>query len=188
TTSYRQFRLFTHALSPEQRAQLDHALSQFHGVQKVLRLVPAGDRTLVLHDGRVELADLLGAPAPDLPEITVTGARFVDDWFTHTHMDRALLNVGGWVLAFGNNPDLPPYAPDAYILASIALVAFLLCCRSIDTDALHKETIGCLSDLCLNRPDRVLKMRSGYICSACKARAAAAGVSSIEIDAIQAVL
>ncbi len=187
-TSYRQLRLFTHALSAEQRAQLDRAVGQFHAVQKVLRLVPGGERELVLHDNRVELKDLLAAPAPDLPEITVTGARFVDDWFTHTHVDRALLNVGGWVLAFVNHQDLPPYAPDAYILASIALVSFLLCCRCVDTDALHAETTGCLSDLCLNRPDRVLKMRSGYICSACKTRAAAAGVSSIVIDAIQAVL
>lgn len=186
--SYRHIRLFTHALSPEQHTQLHRAVSQFHDVQSVLKLIPCGERSLAIHGDRIDFRDLLKFAAPELPEITATGLSFVDNWFSHTNVDRALLNVGEWEIAFDNDPSLPPYAPDAYILASIALTSFLLCCRAIDYKYLHNAITGCLSDLCANKPDRAIKMRSGYICSSCKSRAAASGVSSIEIDAIQAIL
>ena len=103
-------------------------------------------------------------------------------------VDRALVSIADWEIVFSRDPGLPPYAPDAYILASLALFSILLCCRAIDADYLHETTMGCLCDLCAYKADRAIKMRSGYLCAMCKNRAASAGVSPIEIDAIQAVL
>ncbi|HEX7838261.1 MAG TPA: SIR2 family protein [Kofleriaceae bacterium] len=185
---YREFRLITHALSPEQAAQLARAVQHFHGAQNALKLVPAGERALRVQAKRVDFRDLLRAPPPESPEIVVTSVGLLDNWFTHVRIDRALLNISQWEMAFGNDPTMPTAAPDAYILASLALTSFVLCCRGADYDYLHEDTTGCLMDLCENKAERAIKMRSGYICAACQTRAAAAGVSPVEIDAIQAII
>ena len=185
---YREIRLFTHAMSPEQRAQLDRAVGHFHDAQRAIRLRPGGERSLTEHSGRVDFRELLTNVSLEIPEITATGMSLVDNWFTHTRIDRALLTVCEWQVAFGEDRSLPPFAPDAHILASLALICFLLCCRARDHEALHSSTTGCISDLCQYKPERVMKMRAAYICAACKARAGAAGVSAIELDAMQAIL
>lgn len=187
-SSYRQFTLFTHALTPAQQAQVNRAAEQFHAVQNQLRLVSGGERSLPVHGTRVDFRDLLKLPSPITPEITITGVSLTDNWFAHAQVDRALVNVREWDIAFGSDPDLPPFAPDAYILTSLALVTFLLCCRFKDYESLHETTTGCLCDLCERKIERAFKMRAGYICSLCKTRAARAGVSAVEIDAIQAIL
>src|SRR3569833_861901 len=156
----------------EQRTQLERAVSQFHDAQRVIRLSPAGERSLTSHFGRVDFRELLRAPAPELPEMTATGMSLVDNWFTHTSIDRALLTIGEWEVAFGMERSIQPFAPDAYILASIALACFLLCCRLPDHDHLHTSSTGCLADLCQYKLERIIKMRAAYICSSCKSLAA----------------
>ncbi|KYG02208.1 hypothetical protein BE21_05530 [Sorangium cellulosum] len=184
----RSVRVFTNCVDEEQRAQLERALAHFHAAQGVIRIEPCGDTDVPVSVERLNVTRFFAQAAVSDPQIVVTGRRLSDNWFTHAEQRRAVISVADWTIAFVNEQgETPLGAPDANILTSLALTTLLAIAGCNDLDVLH-ETVGCLFDLCLHKPDRALKMRAAYICSRCATRLAAQGVSSVERDAISAVL
>lgn len=185
----RSVRIFTNGVDQEQRAQMERALGQFHAAQGVIRLEPRGDVVVPQSAELLDVTTFFAQAAAAEPQIVVTGRRLSDNWFTHAVRGRAIISVADWSIAFVNERgETPLGAPDANILTSLALTALLAIAGCTDLDVFHEQTIGCLFDLCLKKPDRALKMRAAYICSRCATRLASRGVSSVEQDAISAVL
>lgn len=184
----RTLSLFTNGLDDDQRGQLDRALRQFHIAQEALRLESRGECELVLEGDRINVWRFLKAPGRQ-GQIVVTGRRLSDNWFSRSGPDRAIVTVADWNVAFfSDRSEAPKNAPDAGILVSLALTTTVVLAGCDDIDLLHDESVGCLFDLCAHKPDRALKMRAAYICSRCTSTLASRGVSSVDLDAIQAVL
>jgi hypothetical protein len=191
--------LYKHQLTEDQAVQLQRAIDLFHAAQDQIILEPAGRRVLGDGGDRVSFTDdILPLPRGDRPEITATGLRLVDNWFTHTAGGRAVMTLTDWQVAFleevelaHGDPDptqpFPTAAPDAYLLQSLTLVTFLIVAGARDYDYLHEATTGCISDLCGDKRTRAIKMRAGYVCPRCLAKASAAGVSPVTLDAIRAL-
>lgn len=185
----REIPLWTEGLDSEQRGQLDRALKHFHEAQQAFTLVDKGPAKLPLAKETVDVHKYFASPTPTSPQVAVTGRRLDDDWFCHAQQGSALMSLADWEVAFAAQADrLSADAPDANILTSIALVTLLVLGNRDDVDVMHEETSGCLFDLCANKPDRVIKMRSGFVCGSCCTSLAMGGVSTVELDAIHAVL
>jgi hypothetical protein len=194
-----RIRLYRHELNADQTVQLDRAVSAFHDAQDQIGLVDAGRRVLPSCRGLVDFTcDIAPSRAGAMPEITATGFRLSDNWFTHTRGGCAVMTLMDWQIAFLGNlgdhrddlDELPPFptaAPDAYLLQSLTLATFFLATRAIDYDYVHDATTGCIADLCADKRTRAIKMRAGYVCPRCIAKASAAGVSPVVLDAIHAL-
>ena len=74
------------------------------------------------------------------------------------------------------------------LLVSFALTVTVMIANCREVEIVHDQTVGCLFDLCVNKPERALKARAAYICKNCTGALGAFGVSSIDLDAICAVL
>jgi hypothetical protein len=93
--------LFRHQLSAEQSVQLDRAVETFHEAQDQIVLVDAGERDLPTYRGRVDF-DRDVAPSTERArlEITATGRRLVDHWFSHTRNGCSVMTLEDWQIAF----------------------------------------------------------------------------------------
>lgn len=60
--------------------------------------------------------------------------------------------------------------PVAYLVASHTLMAAMFNDRNDLVEHLHRNTIGCISDLCLHKRDITLKMRTADVCPSCMKR------------------
>ncbi|WP_437932681.1 SIR2 family protein [Sorangium sp. So ce291] len=186
-SSVRSIDLYIHSLDGEQKAQTTRAMELFHRPQDTIRLVPRGERSLPTCADRVDWDMVLQGP-PAAPAIIVTGCRLLDNWFTHTQQGVAVVSVADWKVAFLNDSKMPHAAPDANLLLSLSLVVFMVLLEARDYDVLHERTTGCVCDLCVNKPDRAVKIRAGFVCDDCRQLASESGLSAVEVDAIQAVL
>jgi hypothetical protein len=187
----REIRLFINELDDEQIAQLSKVLVIFNQVQEAIKLSIVGGQELPKLQDRVYWEKLVQDEYKednDEPKIFITGARLLDNWFTHTFNKISIITLADWQVAFLDDDKYPSTAPDANLLLSFALVTFLILINVRDYEVLHERTIGCVCDLCGHKPDRAIKMRTAFICNRCRSLASQAGVSSIETDAIQAVL
>ncbi len=182
-----QIDLFTHALDESQTDLLERVLELFHKAQDVIELTLKGERQLPKYGNRVNWELMVLSIQPTAPEIYITGAGLADNWFTHTYQKIAIISVRDWEVAFGDDDEYPPAAPDANLLLSFALVIFLILINAVDYEIEHERTVGCLCDLCAYKPDRAIKMRTAFICNRCRKLAAQSGVSPVELDAIQAI-
>ncbi|WP_084383508.1 SIR2 family NAD-dependent protein deacylase [Hydrogenophaga flava] len=186
---FREISLYTNGLDEGQRVQLARALDHFHDAQQTLRLVEKGHKDLPLVAGCVDVGAAFQNFEGWSPSVVITGSPLSDNWFTHTESGCGLMTLADWEVAFLAEPQgLPVAAPDANILTSISLVTLMVLGQLGDWDVLHEKSIGCLFDLCIQKPERALKMRAAYVCSSCTAKLAMNGVSSVEIDAINAAL
>jgi hypothetical protein len=123
------------------------------------------------------------------PCIAISGLRLSDNWFSRAKRGVGLLTLADWEVAFlGEGADVTATSPDANILTSLALVTLEVLSRGNDYDLLHESLTGCLFDWCAHKPDRSIKMRAGFVCGKCRGKLAATGLSSLEVDAIAAVL
>lgn len=181
--------LYTHELDEEEKALVARALRLFNESQEVVSLVPSGTQVLPESSGRIDCAEFYSSEATTPQSITVTGRGLSDNWFSHTYSGRGLITVHDWRINFLNDrSQLPVGAPDASLLTSMTLSILLILSELDDLDVLHDETVGCLFDLCENKPDRAIKLRSAYICSPCLTALSEGGLSSIHIDAARAAL
>lgn len=180
--------LFRHDLDVDQAAQLDRAISHFNEVQATWKIVDRGLCSLQQNGHLVEAYSFAKLQSPT-PLIAVTGRRLTDNFFSHSINGKAVLTVNDWDISFfQDRSKIGEAAPDASILTSLAL-----CCAEIvsgvkDLDILHEQTVGCLFDLCLNKTQRSLKMRSAYVCGDCQAQLSQCGVSELEVDALHLIL
>lgn len=181
--------LYVHALDDDGKALVERALHLFHSSQEIIRLEPSGLRSLPETRKRVDSTRVYSGRRSDEPSITVTGMPLSDNWFSHTTGQRALVTVSGWQVAFlYDRGNASIGAPDASLLTSLVLSSLLILSSLDDEEILHEETVGCLFDLCLDKPDRAIKIRSAYICQPCTEILARHGLSSVQIDAARAVL
>lgn len=184
-----QVELRTHELDDEQRDQLTRALDHFHSAQQVVRLIECGSCVLPTRRSCVDVGRYFGLKGVASPSIAVTGLRLSDNWFSRARSGVGLLTLADWEVAFlGEGAEITATSPDANILASLALVTLEVLSGGIDHDLLHERLAGCLFDLCAHKPDRAIKMRAAFVCAKCRGKLAATGLSSLEVDAIAAVL
>ncbi|MDM0053740.1 hypothetical protein [Variovorax sp. J22R115] len=182
--------LYTHNLDYEQENQLTRALEHFHHSQKTLCLLRKGECRLPLTDGEVDTRRAMVGRDMPRPVIVITGLALDDNWFSHAKNGYGLVTLADWQVAFLSDSEgaLEAAAPDANILTSLALTALLVLAQLSDMEVLHGELRGCLFDLCVQKPQRAFKMRSAYVCRRCTGQLAKAGISSVEIDAINSIL
>ena len=91
-------------------------------------------------------------------------------------------------MAFLDNAQPPPGAPDAYLLHELTAATLFASIGRTDEEVSDPNTTGCISDMCDNKPDMAIKLRSGFLCTKCRNDAAKSDVSGAYLDAIQALL
>ena len=188
-TMQREIEFRTHSLNNEQRNQLDRAVTFFNIAQKIVVLREGCAVTLPTQSGSVLVEETYEAYAVLAPMLLVSGETLVDNWFTHADRGVGIMTLSDWEVAFISDTNgVGVAAPDAYILTSLALAILCIIGQVGDYDVIHDELSGCLFDLCAHKPDRIFKMRSGFVCQQCSSSLAERGVSALEIDAIHAVL
>jgi SIR2-like domain len=179
----------THRLDDDQRKQLDRAVDYFNKAQKLVRLVDGGVCGLPTNGDCVDVRQVYALPPAETPLILVTGLPLSDNWFTHANAGLGLLTLADWEVAFIDQAnETVNAAPDAHILTSLVLTGLLVLGELGDDDVLHEMPTGCLFDLCLHKPERILKMRAAFVCSTCTALLAQHGISSLDLDAAHSVL
>jgi hypothetical protein len=179
----------THQLDDEQRKQLDRAVNYFNTAQNLICLADDGPSSLPTERGRVSVQKIYDSPPAFAPIILTTGLPLSDNWFTHARGGVGLITIADWQIAFIDQTDeATSAAPDAHILTSLVLSSLLVLGALGDLDILHENITGCLFDLCKHKPERILKMRSGFVCQRCTATLAKRGVSALDLDAAHSVL
>lgn len=166
---------------------MSRALEHFGDAQNLIELVPSGERDLPVFHGLFDTYRLANASQPPTPEIIVTGLKFADNWFSHTWGLRSVITAADWGIAFAESVDAPPSAPDGYLLHEFTN-AVLLTTSGFEEHVAHDKTSGCLFDMCANKPDMVIKLRSGFLCNRCREMASGTGISGVYLDAIQSLL
>lgn len=180
--------LLTHELDVDQKKQLDRAICHFHDVQRIFILEEYGTCNLPTIHNRVVCESFINLEYKK-PYIVITGLPFNDNWYSHVFNGCSLITLSGWMHAFFDDKSRNAVAsPDASILMSLTLTSSLLISNYIDYEFFHDQTKGCLFDFCKHKPDRSFKMRTGYICDECLDKLAVKGISSIEVEAIYALL
>jgi len=180
--------IFEHALIEDHKLQLSRAIQIFNDAQNVIELVSSGECDLPMQFANV-VAYGFTELKNDGPFIVATSKRLSDNWFSHTKSNKGVFTLADYDVAFLHDRGASPKAaPDAIILTSLALTAAQIIAGIEEKEILHSQTVGCLFDFCADKRERSFKMRSAYLCSNCLSEISKHGVSSIEVDAILAVL
>lgn len=94
-----------------------------------------------------------------------TNTRLSNNFFTHgDELKNFIIHSGDWKLY----TDAGDEFPNAYILYSNILKSFVY--KDFETMYQHvhqKETLGCYMDLCVNKKEILLKLRTADICQVC---------------------
>ncbi len=183
----RELDLYFNKLNEDQRIQVERSVEHFNSAQGLLRLVSRGEQELATWGERVDVSMFFSSSTPR--GVHVTGRGLSDNWFTHAAGEHALITVDDWQIAFlGDVTGFPAEGPDTNLLVSFALTVTVVLAGCREVDIVHERTVGCLFDFCINKPERALKARAAYVCKECAATIASYGVSSVDLDAISAVL
>ncbi len=182
--------ILTHQLGDAQRAQLNRAIDHFRESQNLIELHNCGEITLpIQHSGRVDVFSTYNMKFSNKNAIIVTGIALDDNWFSHVKNGIGLITLADWGTAFLSKSSRAVSSPDAHILTSIILTGLLCLAQDVgDFDVLHEDCTGCLFDFCQIKSERIIKMRSGFVCSSCTAKLAQHGLSSVDIDAAHSIL
>ncbi|MCL2180085.1 MAG: hypothetical protein FWB83_03070 [Treponema sp.] len=99
--------------------------------------------------------------------IYLTDKVFYDNWFSHEYRNSAIITLYDWEKLYS------PPSLKSYIIYQIAQAAIHFSANLSEEIALkivHEPPIGCMYDMCIEKPDIKYGMRSGILCPECKGK------------------
>jgi hypothetical protein len=183
-----RFQIYTHRIASEERALIDRVLEHFADAQSLIEMLWSGERELPVIYDLVNTDELGRTAQPPAPEITITGLKLADNWFSHTWRFRSVISIADWTEAFIESASTPSSAPDAYLLQELTNAILIASVGLPENELAHHETSGCLADMCVDKPDMAIKLRCGFLCTRCRDTASTSGISGVHLDAIQNLL
>ncbi|MCC7435732.1 MAG: hypothetical protein IT363_13685 [Methanoregulaceae archaeon] len=117
--------------------------------------------------------------------IGVSSAPFDDNWFSHEYRDSCVMSSADWETVYAP-PSLRAYF--IYQLAQAMLHFGADLSEEMAMSLVHEPPVGCLLDMCVNKPMIRLGMVAGSLCPQCAAALLQLGTSREAIDAVERIL
>ncbi len=118
--------------------------------------------------------------------VVISEFKNVNRWFSATSNRNIFVDANGWEYLTEKD--------SKYGIASQIVENIFQSLLEIDYDKaltdpnIHKKSIGCINDMCGNKPEIMLKLRTGYICNSCLMRAKESNVSQLTISQIHRLM
>lgn len=120
-------------------------------------------------------------PLIQMEDIVVVISQFThsDYWFSATSMNNIFVDANGWEYITENDSI---YGISYQIIENVfqSLIGIQYD-NAIKHPNVHMHPIGCINDMCVEKKDVMLKLRSGYICNSCLQKAVERNVSQSKI-------
>jgi len=172
---YQDLRRLTSAVRIANGAQRFFSLSIVENGEFAREAVLQAQKTTTYLEGKYPGGKVIG----------VTGSPFDDRWFSHQNRNSCVVSSADWESAFAP-PSLRAYF--IYQIAQAMLHFGADLSQEMAMSLVHEPPVGCLFDMCIDKPMILLGMVAGNLCSYCSAHLLRLGTSPEAIDAIERVL
>ena len=130
-------------------------------------------------------ADRIAFLFPDREVICISDRPFDDNWFSHEYRHCAIITTSDWERLFAP-PSMRAYL--AYQIAQALIPIEADVTEEMLLQLVHEPPIGCLHDLCGNKPDIKYGMVAGNMCFACEGSLRQFGVEPAALDSVRRIL
>lgn len=158
----------------ENSAFVENAIDELNGIQNYFHFIKAES---IIDEQAISVSwnDICTLINEDKGNnIHIINKPFDDNWFSHEDKTCSVITTAGW------NDFFAPPSLKAYLIYQIAqaVINFELNLKEVDIlRFVHEPPVGCMFDFCGHKPNIKFGMRTGSICTKCKAALSEFGIN-----------
>lgn len=112
--------------------------------------------------------------------ILLTVRRNALNWFSHYENKNVFVHTGDWDYYTEKNPKYPV----AYQVVENVLRIMMNLDENLESEFIHTDAVGCMNDMCQNKNQVILKLRTADICDNCIQKINDEGINSRIVEQV----